>query len=402
LQIRSYISNMHGYVKRNIESFLLEDIKQFPAIALLGPRQCGKSTLALNLKSSLPNFLYLDLESFADLRKLDDPGLFFSSNKDKLICLDEIQNKPDLFPVLRSILDRNRRNGQLLILGSASRDLIKQSSESLAGRISYLELTPFLFTEVCSLKNFKMNTLWFRGGYPRSLLAENEKYSKKWRLNFIRTYLERDIPQLGFNIPANRMQRLWQMCAHNHGQILNSSKLGESLGVTYHTVRSYLELLQQTFVLRFLPPFQTNLKKRLIKSPKIYVRDSGILHSLLEIDNFNHLLGHPIFGSSWEGFALENILSEFPQFRPSFYRTSAGAEVDLILEKGQDRFAVEFKASTAPKVNLGFWRALDDLNIQKAWIVSPVESSYPIRENVFVVNLNQFIIYFRREVFQQS
>lgn len=388
---------MQGYIKRNIEDTLLKDLKHFPAVALLGPRQCGKSTLALNLKHKLENFLYLDLESFADLRKLEDPELFFSSNKDKLICLDEIQNSPDLFPVLRSIIDRSRRNGQILLLGSASRDLIKQSSESLAGRICYLELTPFLQSEICAGNEENVKKIWVRGGYPNSYLAVDNEYSRKWRDNFIRTYLERDIPQLGFNIPANRMRRLWMMCAHNHGQILNSSKLSESLGVTYHTVRSHLNLLEQTFLIRILPPFHTNLKKRLVKSPKIFIRDSGILHTLLDIANFNDLLGHPVFGASWEGFAMEHILAEFPGWRASYYRTSAGAEIDLILEKGQQRVAIEFKASTAPKVAKGFWSSLKDLNISKAWIIAPVDSVYPIKKNVFISPLDKFVVDFREE-----
>jgi predicted AAA+ superfamily ATPase len=385
---------MQSYIKRNIEKTLIDDLNHFPVVALLGPRQCGKSTLALNLKKKISHFLYLDLDSISDLRKLEDPELFFNSNKDKLVCLDEIQNRPDLFPVLRSILDRNNKNGQVLILGSASRDLIRQSSESLAGRISYLELTPFLHSEISKNKEIDIKKIWMRGGFPDSYLASNEKYSIKWRKNFIRTFLERDIPQLGLNIPANRLRRLWMMCAHGHGQVFNSSRLGESLGITYHTVRNYIDLLEQTFILRVLPPLQSNLKKRLIKSPKVYIRDSGLLHSILEIEDFNDLLGHLILGASWEGFIIENILSEFPDWRASYYRTSSGTEIDLILEKGQKRIAIELKASSAPKPGKGFWNSLKELNIKNAWIIAPVDDVYPIRKNVFVSSLKNFIVGF--------
>ena len=380
------------YVNRNIESQLQEEIKDYPAVAILGPRQCGKSTLAINLKSRINNFIYLDLEKISDVRKIEDPELFFKSNRNNLVCLDEIQNIPELFPALRSILDENDRNGQILILGSASRDLIKQTSETLAGRISYIELTPFLLTELYTGNHDDLLTkLWLRGGFPRSYLASDDKKSLRWRYNFTRTYLERDIPQLGFNIPSATLGRLWQMCAHFHGKVFNSSSLGESLGMNYHTVRKHVDLLEQTFVLRILKPFEANLKKRLIKSPKIYIRDSGILHSLLEIESFNDLLGHPVFGYSWEGFVIENILSWLPDWRGYFYRTSAGSEIDLVLEKGMQRIAVECKASTAPQVSKGFWIALDDLNIKEAWVIAPVKETYPIRDNVSVAPLETFL-----------
>jgi len=244
--------------------------------------------------------------------------LFFESNKNKTICLDEIQRRPDLFSTLRGIIDRERRTGRILILGSASGKLIKQSSESLAGRISFIHLTPFTITEIADIEPFNLNDFWMRGGYPESYLATSEKFSFRWRENFIRTFIERDLPQLGIDISALRLRRFITMCAHNQAQLLNSAKLGESLGVSYHTVRNYIDLLEQTFIIRTLRPYESNLKKRLVKSPKVFIRDTGLLHALMEIDDFNDLLGHPNFGSSWEGFCIENILSELPEWEGGF------------------------------------------------------------------------------------
>ncbi len=300
------------------------------------------------------------------------------------------------FLYLRSVVDENRRNGQMLVLGSASRDLIKQSPETLAGRISYLELTPFILPEL-HRQNRKNNLwgLWLRGGFPRSYLALNDHESLEWRLDFIRTYLERDIPQLGFQIPAKTLERLWKMSAHVHGQLFNSSKLGDSLGVSYHTVRSYIDLLEQTFLIRVLYPLETNLKKRLVKSPKIYIRDTGLLHALLAIETHDDLLGHPVFGASWEGFVIENILSLLPLWSHGFYRTAAGAELDLVLIKRNEKIAVECKASTAPQVARGFWHALNDLKIDEAWIIAPVKEAYPISENVTISPLETFLAHYK-------
>ena len=306
---------MQTYIKRFFTEKIRERLLNIPGVIILGPRQCGKSTLAKAIISEIENAVYLDLERPSDINKLTDPEAFFSLNADKLICLDEIQRVPELFPILRSVIDENRRNGQFIILGSASPDLIRQSSETLAGRVSYFELTPFLFKEISEHSSpNKLRKLWLRGGFPRSYLASDEKESFEWRLNFIRTFLERDIPQLGFRIPAKTLERFWKMCAHLHGQLLNSSKLGESLGVSHHTVRSYSDLLEQTFVLRVLRPYESNLKKRLIKSPKIFIRDTGLLHALLDIESHNELLGHPVYGASWEGFVMENILSLLPNW----------------------------------------------------------------------------------------
>jgi len=383
---------MQAYIKRIITADIERKLENMPGVVILGPRQCGKSTLAKAILSEIGSAVYLDLERPSDVSKLRDPEAFFSLNSDQLICLDEIQRVPELFPVLRSVIDENRRNGQFIILGSASPDLMKQSSETLAGRISYFELTPFVLKEVSEDDHSKaLRRLWLRGGFPRSYLAPDERESIEWRRDFIRTFLERDIPQLGFRTPAKTLERFWRICAHLHGQLLNSSKLGESMGVSHHTVRSYIDMLEQSFVLRVLRPYESNLKKRLIKSPKIYIRDSGILHALLDIENHNDLLGHPVYGPSWEGLVIENILSLLPNWKASFYRTSSGSEIDLILEKGNKRVAVECKGSTSPDLNRGFWNTVSELKFKEVWVVAPVREAYPIEKGVMVAPLHQVI-----------
>jgi len=301
--------------------------------------------------------------------------------------LDEIQRTPEIFPFIRGYLDRQQRAGQLLVLGSASRDLIRQSSESLAGRISYLEITPFQLSEVAD----DFNRLWLRGGFPRSYLAADDTVSFDWRLDYISTFLERDIPQLGFNIPPTTLHRFWRMLAHVHGQTLNASKLGESLGVSSHTIRSYLDILQQTFIIRVLPPFAENVKKRLIKSPKVYIRDSGLMHALLDIETINDLLGHPNYGSSFEGIIIESILTALPRWQAFFYRTSNQAEIDLVLRKGQMTLAIEIKASASPKVSRGFYQALNDIQADKAIVIAQIEDSYPLKDNITAMNIMAFL-----------
>ena len=380
---------MRGYICRALQKRLDNQLSRIPVVAILGPRQCGKSTLAKAYLEKLYASVILDLERPADLRSLSDPEAYFAANDDKLICIDEIQNYPDLFPVLRYETDRRARNGQFLILGSASPDLIRQSSESLAGRITYLELTPFLLDEIGAPAE-SIRSLWLRGGFPRSYLAENDDASFEWRLDFIRTFLERDIPSLGINISTLQIRRLWTMLAHSSGQVVNYSKLSESLGISRNTVRHYIEILEHTYMVRLLQPWYSNIKKRLVKSPKIYIRDSGILHSLLEIDNHNVLFSHPGYGQSWESFALENILSMIDgKWRPSFYRSEKGNEIDLILEKGSQRICLEFKASSAPRVSKGFWVAHEDIQPGLSWIVAPVVQSYPMnaKKNVWVGNV---------------
>jgi len=381
-----------SYIKRTLHDTVQEYLKSFPAVAILGARQAGKSTLARHIIKEIRTAIYLDLERPSDLQKLTEPEMFFNLHRDQLICLDEIQRKPELFNVLRSIIDERNRNGQFLILGSASRDLIKQTSESLAGRIVFLELCPFSVAEVVSPHQPDvLHQYWLRGGFPRSFLAASDDISMIWRENFVRTFLERDIPQLGFQLPAETMRRLWQICAHQHGQLLNLSSIGQAMGFSHTTIRSYIDLLTQTFMLRVLPPFIINVKKRLVKSPKIYLRDSGILHALLGIHNMEELLGHPVYGASWEGMALENILQKAPSWTAGFYRTSAGSELDLVLERGTKRIGVEFKASLTPQVTRGGWNAIDDLELEKVYVIAPITERYQLHKKVTATPLHEFL-----------
>ncbi len=383
------VAYTNGMLDRTLAPQVLRRLRESPAVALLGPRQCGKSTLAAAILKTRPS-CYLDLERPSDRAKLQDPEAFFKLQKGRLVCLDEVQRAPEIFPVLRSILDESGKNGQLLVLGSASPELLRQSSETLAGRISYLELSPLSLTEVGG--EAALRRLWTRGGFPRSYLARSDAASLAWREDFIRTFLERDVPQLGIRIPAQTLRRFWLMCAHSHGQMLNSSQLGQSLGLSHTTVRSYVDLLEQTFLLRVLPPVEANLKKRLVRSPKIYLRDTGLLHALLELRSAQDLLGHPVFGASWEGLIIENTLGALGRgWRAGFYRTASGAELDLVLERGKERVAVECKASSAPTVSKGFWTALEDLSIRKAFVVAPVAQAYPIGKGVLVTPLQGLI-----------
>jgi predicted AAA+ superfamily ATPase len=345
-----------------------------------------------------PDLLYLDLQNMADLNKLTEPSLFFAANKHAVICLDEIQLVPDLFSVLRSEIDKDRRAGRFILLGSASQQLIQKTSESLAGRVGILELAPFSVDELQGrIPDFEITKLWNRGGFPDSFLAENDEASTLWREDFIKTYVQRDIPQLGFQIPALQMRRFMTLVAHLSGNLLNSSKLGEALGVAHTTVRRYIDLLEQTFLVRTLPPFEANIKKRLVKSPKIYVRDTGILHHLLQIGNYNDLMSNPVFGASWESLVVENICSAFPGGEYSFYRSASGDEIDLILRKNGKTFAIECKASTAPQPTKGFWNAREVVQPQKSFVVSPIAGSYEIKENVVVCGLNEAIELLRKE-----
>lgn len=382
---------MHDYIERKIEKTIRMYLKIFPVVAVLGPRQCGKSTLVKKISQSWGASLFLDLQNDTDLSKLNQPSFFFESNAGKIICLDEIQLVPQLFSVLRSVVDKNRENGKFILLGSASRDLIQQTSESLAGRIGMVYLSPFTLNELDNLEGFSLNSFWLRGGFPDSYLSKNDHFSGIWRDNFIKTFIERDIPQLGFQIPALQLKRLLVMCAHNQGQLLNYSKLGESLGLTHPTIRRYIDLLEQTFILRTVLPFEINVKKRLVKSPKVFVRDSGLMHQLLAIPDFNSLLGNPVFGSSWEGVVVENIIVNNPDWSYYFYRTATGDELDLILEKGNQRIAIECKASTAPKLTKGFYRALGVVKPKRTFVIIPTQVSYEIAENITVCGLSEFL-----------
>lgn len=372
---------MHGYIPRLIEEKLQKALLRSPAVAILGPRQSGKSTTAKKLLKDIPS-VYLDLQDRASRNKLSEPELFFDHYRDRLICLDEIQLLPEFFSTLRSEIDKDRRPGRFLILGSASRDLLKQSTESLAGRIAYTDLLPFINKEVADISPWP--DIWLRGGFPESLLAQSDMDSFDWRIDFIRTFMERDIPNLGFQIPVPVIERLWTLLAHFHGQTVNYQKLSAAADISIPTVKKYLAILEQTYMVRLLKPAQTNIKKRLIKSPKIYLRDSGILHALLDIERYDSLLANPAAGASWEGFVIENIISEFNRWKPSFMRTSNGAEIDLILERAGERHIFECKLSKAPKPSRGFYELFDSVNPEAGWIIAPVDEPYEIRKGIYV------------------
>ena len=379
------------YVDRHIEAYIEENLSVFPAVIILGSRQCGKSTLIKKMAEQRDDMLYLDLQNRNDLAKLNEPSFFFQHNERKTICLDEIQRSPDIFPVLRSEIDRNRRPGRFILLGSASRNLIQHSSESLAGRVGLVDLTPFLANEIDEKQNYDYTKYWFRGGYPDSYNADSDSASSLWRENFIRTYIERDIPQLGFQIAAPQLMRLLTMTAHEHGQLLNASKLASSMDLTAPTIRHYLDIMEQTYIIRSLPPYYVNTKKRLVKAPKIYIRDSGILHQILQIPSFNELLGNTIIGNSWEGLVVENVCSLARHAQCFFYRSATGDEMDLLLQYPNNLIAIECKSSSAPSVTEGFWKSIEFLNPSHTYVVAPDESSYPMAANVYVCNLSEIL-----------
>jgi predicted AAA+ superfamily ATPase len=379
-----------GSIERKAFGNIKKSLKDVPVTAILGPRQCGKTTVVKMLAKKRNDFLLLDMENPADIQALQDPAAFFDYYPNKTICIDEIQRKPELFPILRYSVDKNRRNGRFIVLGSASPQLIRQSSESLAGRIRYIELTPFSINEISNFENF-YNRLWLRGGFPRSFLAKGDESSFEWRNDFVKTFLERDIPQFGFNIGASKMRRVWTMLAHANASILNRSKLGESLGVSHHTINSYLDILSDSFMLRVLPPYEANIKKRLVKSPKILFRDSGILHNLLGIRNYKDLRSNLNCGSSYEAFAIEQILSDISiagKFEPYFYRSHQGEEIDLLLDSGNELIAIECKASSSPDIPKGLLTAVKDLNISRTFIVAPVGREYPVADNMMVCGIS--------------
>jgi uncharacterized protein len=360
-----------------------------PAVVLLGPRQVGKTTLALEIGEKRPS-VYLDLEDNTDRVKLSDPVRYFADHERDLVILDEVHRLPELFQCLRGVIDRGRRrgkpNGQFLLLGSAAIDLLKQSGESLAGRISYLELGPFDPLEVASAK---LETLWVRGGFPRSFLADSDELSLAWRRDFIRTYLERDIPQFGSRIPAETLRRFWTMLAHNQSQLLNAASLAGGLGVDGKTVASYLDLLVDLLLVRRLPAWHRNVGKRLVKSPKVYVRDSGLAHALLGIRDKESLLGHPVVGPTWESFVIETLIATAPDGTEAhFYRTATGHEIDLVLTlPGGKLWAIEIKRSSAPGVERGFHLACADLKPDKRFVVYSGTERFPLNADTDAIGL---------------
>ena len=376
-------------IKRRIHDKLDESIDHSPAVGLLGPRQVGKTTLALEMGATRPS-LYLDLESPTDRAKLADAGRYLAEHEDKLVILDEVHRAPEIFQILRGLIDQGRRRGKaggrFLLLGSASVELLKQSGESLAGRISYLELTPFDATEV---DGARMDRLWIRGGFPASFLAANDRISLDWREDFIRTYLERDVPQFGSRIPAETLRRFWTMLAHHQAGMHNAATLAQGLGVDGKTVARYLDLLVDLLLVRRLSPWHRNVGKRLVKSPKVFVRDSGLVHALLGLGNKEQLLGHPVVGPSWESFVLETLLVLAPRgTEANFYRTAAGAEIDLVLTlPGGKLWAVEIKRSSAPKLERGFHLACADLKPARRFVVYPGDDRFPLDAETEVLGL---------------
>lgn len=364
-----------------------------PAVVLTGPRQVGKTTLALEIAAACHS-VYLDLERPSDLAKLHDIEQFCSLHADKLLIFDEIQRIPELFAPLRSIIDDRKRQGQkagqFLLLGSASLDLLQQSSEALAGRVAYCELTPLTVQEVDSTDLF---SLWLRGGFPESFLAADDEQSLDWRHNFITTYLERDIPQLGPRIPAETLRRFWTMMAHNQGHLFNASALARGLDVTSVTISRYLDLLVDLLLVRRLRPWTSNVGRRLVKAPKTYLRESGICHALLGIETLDDLLGHPVVGGSWEGFVIETIIAALPERSTyGYYRTSSGAEIDLVVETGTDGLlAIEIKRSSVPSVAKGFHRACEDLQPTKRCVIHAGQDSFPLSKDIEAISLKDFL-----------
>ena len=383
-------------IERRIKEQVREALGRQAAVALIGPRQVGKTTLAYELAGER-DALYLDLEDSNDRDKLSDPALFLGQYEDRLVVLDEIHRIPELFQTLRGIIDsgrrRGKRTGRFLILGSASIDLLRQSGESLAGRIEYVDMQPLDVMEVGTEDN-AVNRLWIRGGFPDSYLAATDNDSFKLRKDFIRTYLERDVPQFGPRIPAETLARLWKMLSHGQGSLLNASNLAAALSLSAPTVTKYIDLLVDLLLVRRLRPFHTNVGKRLVKSPKVYVRDSGLLHALLDIGDYNQLLGHPVVGVSWEGFVIENLLSVISDRSfASFYRTSAGAEVDLVLEfPGISKiWAIEVKRALSAKPKKGFYHACEDIQPHKSFVVYAGEERYPIAAGVEAIGLVEML-----------
>ena len=383
-------------IPRRLENVIDKTLNRSASVALIGPRQVGKTTVALTVSASKPA-IYLDLENRLDLQKVNDIETFHAQNSDKLIILDEVQRLPEVFASLRSIIDKERRKGnktgQFLFLGSASIELLQQSSESLAGRIAYLELHPVDALEYTDKSYDKLTSLWLRGGFPESLLSETDQDSIAWRLDFIKTYLERDIPQLGPRIPAQTLERFWTMLAHNQGAVLNAANLARSLEVSGVTIGRYLDLMVDLLLVRRLQPWTFNIGKRLIRSPKVYIRDSGITHALLNITSYNDLLGHPVVGGSWEGFVIENILSvASTRAQPFYYGTPGGAEIDLVLEfSGKEKWAIEIKRSSVPALSKGFYLACEDIKPERRYVVYSGTESFSMANGVTAVSLYELM-----------
>ncbi|MCC5918005.1 MAG: ATP-binding protein [Cryomorphaceae bacterium] len=387
-------------VKRSFQEIIVNALQVMPVVAILGPRQVGKTTLALSISKLLSKkSIYLDLESDSDFIKFTDAEAYLKRFEGTLLIIDEVQRKPDLFRLLRGIVDARKRNGertaQFLLLGSASRDLLQHTSETLAGRIRFIELTPFTVGELVKMENtdFDLTKRWLRGGFPDSYLASSDEESWQWRNDFISTYMERDLPQMGVGIASAQLKRLWKMLSHYNGNIVNLSEIGRSMELSHTTIRNQLDILTDFYMVRQLQPWSGNIKKRLVKSPKIYIRDSGILHNLMNVSTMEELLSNPGLGASWEGFVVESIISVLNnKWSVSYYRTATQVEIDLVLETPKrEIWAIEIKRSTTPKLGRGFYEACKDVGATHKWIVNGGDERYPFHNNVEVIGLLAFL-----------
>lgn len=379
-------------IPRILERNLLAMVRQFQIVGIIGPRQVGKTTLVKSISNKLPrNSIYLDIERPSDRLKLDDAELFLSQQTGKIVIIDEVQHKRDLFPLLRVLVDQTNEPGQFIVLGSASPDLIRDSSESLAGRIGYLTLSPFSLPEISD--HLPQNQLWMQGGLPRAVLSNSTDAWIQWVDNYIRTYLERDLPMLGLRVEPPTLERFWKMLAHLSSQLLNMADLAKSLGLTSPPIKRYLDFMENAFLVKRLYPFSWNIKKRLVKSPKVYLTDTGLMHRLLNIIDYNDLLGHPAIGASWETFVINQILSiNRERLSPYFYRTQHQAELDLVLTKGfSPQATIEIKYSNAPKLSKGNYQAIEDINAPINFVITPSSDDYLFKKHIRVCSLETFI-----------
>jgi predicted AAA+ superfamily ATPase len=382
-------------IDRFIYGELLEIVGEFPVLGIVGPRQVGKTTLARLLSKKInKESIFLDLENPRDISKLTDPLLFFENNQDKCIIIDEVQIKKELFPIIRAVIDQKREPGRFILLGSASPELIRDASESLAGRIYYKELTPFHFQEIKDVIPYQKH--WLNGGYPEALLTESKTKSVRWRRSFIQTYIERDLPLLGLNSKIADMQRLVRMISHIHGNQLSYQTLSKSMGLTGPTIKKQIDFLEHAYIVRLLEPFYHNIGKRLVKSPKIYLRDTGLLHSLLEVERFEDLFGNPVIGNSWEGYVIEQIYAVLPEsYTLNYYRTQQGAELDLVICKNlKPVIGIEIKFNSSPKFSVGNEISLKDLGLNKCFIVVPEVERYYLKDSIEVISISELIMDF--------